>query len=173
MKFSGVERYDKRVLNWFNVKLDHLLLDRFFEMVTHFGGATITIFSTLTVLLFAPAPWRMAALCSLLALTFSHLAVSIIKKSVVRIRPYIALPNIRTGKVQFKDHSFPSGHTTAIFSVVVPFVCVAPWLGAILIPLAITVAMSRVYLGMHYPSDCVAGGLLGSVTALIVMIIIY
>jgi undecaprenyl-diphosphatase len=60
-----------------------------------------------------------------------------------------------------KDHSFPSGHTTAVFSVIVPFLLQTPSLAAVLIPLGLSVGISRIYLGLHYPSDVIAGGILG------------
>ncbi|MGV2794782.1 phosphatase PAP2 family protein, partial [Clostridium perfringens] len=64
-----------------------------------------------------------------------------------------------------KDYSFPSGHTTAAFSVAIPFLFVAPGLAQILLPLASIGGLSRIYRGVHYPSDCRAGCFLGSGTA--------
>jgi len=99
------------------------------------------------------------------ALAISHLPVAVIKKACRRPRPYIALPGTRTGVKPLKDYSFPSGHSTAIASVVLPFVGAFPMLGAALLPLALLVALSRIYLGLHYPSDCLAGCALGTLAA--------
>ncbi len=66
-----------------------------------------------------------------------------------------------------KDHSFPSGHTTAIFSVVVPLLLYMPVLTIILAPIALSVGISRIYLGLHYPSDVLAGLCLGTLTGII------
>lgn len=100
-----------------------------------------------------------------MALAISHLPVAVIKKACRRPRPYIALPGTRTGVKPLKDYSFPSGHSTAIASVVLPFVGAFPMLGAALLPLALLVALSRIYLGLHYPSDCLAGCALGTLAA--------
>ncbi|MDG0809574.1 phosphatase PAP2 family protein [Cohnella rhizosphaerae] len=64
--------------------------------------------------------------------------------------------------------SFPSGHTTAAFAMLTPWMIASPALIPLLLPIGAGVALSRVYFGLHYPSDTVAGMLLGSATALLV-----
>lgn len=103
---------------------------------------------------------------SLTSLAVSHIPVAIAKKTYPRLRPYLALPDTHTFRNPLKDHSFPSGHTTAIFSVTVPFMILFPLLILMLLPVALTVALSRIYLGLHYPTDVVAGGVIGTLTAL-------
>ncbi|WP_135555356.1 phosphatase PAP2 family protein [Paenibacillus cymbidii] len=139
-------------------------LDRLLGWITHAGGATATI-AAATAMLLAPGQWRVAALQSLAALAASHVPVAILKRKYPRLRPYLVLPQAITCANPLRDHSFPSGHTTAIFSVCVPFVMTAPALGVALLPLAATVAYSRIYLGLHFPSDCAAGALIGTAAA--------
>ncbi|GJM80520.1 hypothetical protein HMSSN139_30160 [Paenibacillus sp. HMSSN-139] len=76
------------------------------------------------------------------------------------------MPGTNTFRNPLTDHSFPSGHTTAIFSVTVPFMAAAPGLILVLLPVALLVAVSRIYLGLHYPSDTLAGAVIGSSVAL-------
>lgn len=165
-----------RVIHWLQQRehcLFHLVngrmrrgpLDTFLNRITHLGGATATIFIMLVLSLAAPRPWNVAALQGLVALAISHLPVAIIKRKYPRLRPYLVLPRAKSCRKPLTDHSFPSGHTTAIFSVVTPFVALAPALGFILLPLAMTVAVSRIYLGLHYPSDCAAGAFIGMLAA--------
>jgi membrane-associated phospholipid phosphatase len=63
--------------------------------------------------------------------------------------------------------SFPSAHATSSFAVATAMARVEP-LGALAFALAIALALGRPYLGMHYPSDVLAGAILGIVLGLIV-----
>jgi undecaprenyl-diphosphatase len=154
------------MFRWVNSK-QHNLLGWLLNRITHLGGATITLIFTLSMSVFAPEPWNIVGMQAFLALTLSHLPVAIMKKKYPRLRPYLVLPHTNICKKPLTDHSFPSGHTTAIFSVVLPFAIAAPALSFILIPLAFTVSFSRMYLGLHYPSDCAAGAFVGSLSALL------
>lgn len=160
---------EQRMFFLINHKLHHVLLNRLMRTVTHCGGATLTILTCLSIALFASRPWDHAAWLGFAALAASHLPVAIIKKAYPRLRPYLVLPQCNTFKNPLKDHSFPSGHTTAIFATVVPFVHAVPMMGILLLPLAVTVGVSRIYLGLHYPSDVAAGSLIGTSTALTVV----
>lgn len=86
-----------------------------------------------------------------------------LKYSVKRERPFIAYPDINQ-KISVHDPSFPSGHTSNAFATATSvsleypkWYIIAPsfaWAG--------TVAWSRMELGVHYPSDVLAGALIGS-----------
>lgn len=156
---------DQRMFFFVNTKINHAVLGFIFSRLTHLGGATATIAATLSIWLFAPQPWSRIGLQAFIALAVSHIPVAVIKKMYPRLRPYMVIPETNTCKKPLKDHSFPSGHTTAIFSVVSPFVVASPLLGFILIPIAMIVGLSRMYLGLHYPSDVAAGCLVGCLTA--------
>ncbi|MFD2610980.1 phosphatase PAP2 family protein [Paenibacillus gansuensis] len=162
---SWLQRHENRMFFWANHRLNHTVLDYLFAVVTHLGGATFTIAASLLIAVFAPAPWNVTGAESLTALAVSHIPVAIIKKKYPRLRPYLVLPQTRTGANRLTDHSFPSGHTTAIFSVIIPFVIALPVLGFILVPLGVVVGLSRMVLGLHYPSDVLAGCALGTLTA--------
>ena len=58
--------------------------------------------------------------------------------------------------------SFPSGHTLHAVSFTVSVCSSLPALAVVLVPAAVLIALSRVVLGLHYPSDVLAGGLLGA-----------
>ncbi|WCF07185.1 phosphatase PAP2 family protein [Paenibacillus thiaminolyticus] len=153
---------ERQLFLWINQRLHHHWMNLVLYTMTHLGGATFTIAFSLILGLFAPDPWSRIGWQCLVALAVSHIPVFLIKKCYPRVRPHLALPDIRTFRKPLIDHSFPSGHTTAIFSIVTPIMMAFPILTWALLPVALIVAMSRMYLGLHYPSDCLAGALIGT-----------
>lgn len=161
-----------RELRWFdliNQRIRHRILDKLLPKITHLGGATFTISFSILIMFMNPMNLRVAGFQSLLALIISHIPVAFLKKKYGRLRPYQVIPETNLCIHPLKDHSFPSGHSTAIFATVVPYILFEPMLAFALIPLALTVTFSRVYIGLHYPSDCLVGIILGTVTAISVV----
>lgn len=154
--------FDCRILHKVNRYFDSKLLNLFFRTVTNLGGAKFTIAAALFLLTLSSRDSRMTAYASALALALSHIPVHFVKKLFPRKRPYLMVEKTKYLEDSLQDHSFPSGHTTAIFSVLTPYVLSIPYLAIVLIPLGICVGISRIYLGLHYPSDVIAGGILGT-----------
>jgi undecaprenyl-diphosphatase len=167
-----LQQHENQVFLWVNQRKQVTFIDFIMQRITHLGGASFTIAATLSLSLFGHNIWRMLAIQALIALAVSHIPVAIFKKKYPRLRPYLVLPQTRTCKNPLADHSFPSGHTTAIFASIVPFAMYTPFLALILLPVAFIVAYSRVFLGLHYPSDCAVGALLGASSAVIASIFI-
>jgi undecaprenyl-diphosphatase len=88
-----------------------------------------------------------------------------LKSRLVRERPYISLAGIEAGTRPLDRYSFPSGHTLHAVSFSVVIVDSCPELAVLVVPFACLVAASRVVLGLHYPSDVLAGAGLGIVLA--------
>lgn len=85
----------------------------------------------------------------------------VLKARLVRERPFHAHRGVRAVVSPLDRYSFPSGHTLHAVSFTVMLAHYCPELLWLALPFALSVALSRVVLGLHYPSDVLAGGLLG------------
>lgn len=96
-----------------------------------------------------------------LALGSSLLLVELILKPLIsRIRPSDAL-GLLVGETAAYGHSFPSGHATLAFAGATVLAAWEPKLSIVYYILAILIAWARIYLGVHYPFDIIAGAILG------------
>ena len=88
-----------------------------------------------------------------------------VKRTTVRSRPYQVNPLVSANAAVLDRFSFPSGHTlhAIAFTLVACFYYPALWV--LLVPFTLLTAVSRVALGLHYPSDVIAGAALGALIA--------
>ena len=92
-----------------------------------------------------------------------------LKSRLVRERPFINFAGVKAGTQPLDRYSFPSGHTLHAASFTILVCASYPQLGWLCIPFASLVAASRVVLGLHYPSDVLAGASIGTGMALTTM----
>jgi len=89
------------------------------------------------------------------------LIYKLMKGRMVRQRPSITWSQIRRGTAPLDLYSFPSGHTLHAIAFTTIAIDFYPALGWLLIPFTMLVALSRVVLGLHYPSDVLVGAIIG------------
>lgn len=140
--------------------------------ITHLGGASFTILTCFSLYFLGHKATKVLATDAFIALTGSQSIVQLSKSLINRKRPYMVLPDVNTfWRKLLKDCSFPSGHTTAGFSFAGVFSLHFPAYSVILYSLATMVGLSRIYTGMHYPSDVLSGAFLGTVFAFLTQIL--
>ncbi|MBK5936172.1 MULTISPECIES: phosphatase PAP2 family protein [Halorhodospira] len=93
------------------------------------------------------------------------LLYTLIKRGTRRLRPYEADPSLTPGTPALDRYSFPSGHTLHAVGFTLLASAYYPALAVWLIPVAGLIAASRVVLGLHYPTDVLAGALIGALIA--------
>lgn len=128
------------------------------EAVTMLGDGAIFWIAVSLILLAIPKT-RKAGSAGLLALVLSLLVNNIILKNLVgRIRPFDMIEGLMPLIKRPGDFSFPSGHTGSSFAAAwVLYRRLRGWKGVLALVLAGLIGLSRLYLGVHYPTDVLFG----------------
>ncbi len=142
-------------------------LDKAFAFITHLGDAGLIWIAIGVVMLFFKK-YRKCGIMVLISLALCAVLTSgVIKPLVGRLRPfhikemvpYIAPPS---------GYSFPSGHTSSSFTAAFSIFLCHKKEGAAALFLAVLIAFSRLYFYVHFPTDVLAGALLGVLCAVAV-----
>lgn len=162
---------DIEILKWVHeVFHDQTWLNYIMKYVTYIGefGAGAFV-SAILLLIFRKTRWAGAAVA--IAFILDVLIVNVILKfSVNRARPWQTYPDLgfhefhlSIGVREPTDSSFPSGHTASLFCAAVALVMYYKVKGLPALGVAVLVAISRIYLCMHFPTDVLGGAVIGSV----------
>jgi undecaprenyl-diphosphatase len=162
---------DYRLIKMFNCRLRCAFLDRVMPYITHLGSAGGTITATLAIFfagyLLKEPVYMKAGILAGLTLLLSSFIIQILKKEINRPRPQFIVEGLQAFNVPICPYSFPSGHTSASITVALAVFYYMPLLGSILLALSLIIAFSRVYLGVHFVSDVLAGALIGGLVSLL------
>jgi len=113
------------------------------------------------------AGWRRASLAAVLSAGLGLAAAKLVAELVDRARPFVADPHgVHLFSAHAADPGFPSDHATAAFAIAVAILLRKRGWGIAALAAAAMLSVGRVALGVHYPSDVLAGAALGSAAAL-------
>lgn len=166
-----VQSSDKVLLNFFNHKIKCRVFDFFMPVITYLGSAISSFLFCIVTILNKNSSIHMLGLNCAASLFISNIAAQIVKRNVNRIRPFLMLDGLNIKKIGIDKYSFPSGHTTAAFAMAVMISLTFPAATLLCIFIAFVIGVSRMYLGVHYPSDVIAGIILGSLTSIIIYLL--
>ena len=144
------------------------VLDPVMVFITHLCNGAFIWIALIVLLLIMKKTRRMGIACTSALLLNVTIANLIIKNLVGRIRPYDMIEGLELIIERQWDSSFPSGHTASSFAVAFAFFLKAPKkYGIPALVLAALIGFSRLYVGVHYPSDVLCGMIIGMLSAFI------
>lgn len=155
---QSIQQLDGEILLQIQQHLRSDMLTSFMKSVTFLGNGGWFWILCAVVLLVIPKT-RKTGCAAALSLILGAIVTNLLLKNIVaRPRPFAELEALIPLITKPKDFSFPSGHTTASFAVALVMLRMLPKkFGIPAVVLAALVAFSRLYLGVHYPTDVLTG----------------
>ena len=156
--------FDLAILYFFNHTISTGFLDKFFTIITDVNKWYLAYFILAGITFFKGGRQGKIAIIVLILLIIitDQTGYRILKELVQRVRPCNALSDIITPLGCAGGYSFPSNHALNNFAAAVFLMRIYPSYKWIFLLTAFLVSISRIYLGMHYPSDILGGALIGS-----------
>ena len=165
-----IQAADAAILLFFQEVLRLEALNPLMVLYTHLGDAGLMwIILSLAMLCFPKT--RRAGVLALCAMALGLVCNNLLLKLLVqRPRPYLVVAGLAPLIPPPDPNSFPSGHTCAAFASAVTWLRTLPrrWMRVTGMVLAALMGLSRLYVGVHFPSDVLVGGLVGSLCACLV-----
>lgn len=160
---------DGAILLWIQEHVRQDFLSPVVKFITHLGDAG-WCWILLAVILLIVKKTRKIGLVTAVPLLSSYVVNNLILKNLVaRVRPYEAVDGLQRIIEAQSDFSFPSGHSASSFAAAVVIFMLCPRkYGVPALVLAFLIALSRLYVGVHYPTDVLTGVISGTVIAVIV-----
>lgn len=161
-RMDWLQSTDDFLLLWIQDNLRADIWTPFWKGITFLGDGGWFWIALAVILLFKVST-RKAGILSLLSMGTGALITNLLLKPMIaRTRPYEAISGLVLLVGKQHDYSFPSGHTCASFACALILWKMFPGKkGIFAVILAIGIAFSRLYVGVHYPSDVLGGFFVG------------
>ena len=155
------------ILDWIQAHIANGFLDAIVPLITRLGDVGFIWLLLGLVLLFLPRE-RSRGMQVLLAICFSALICNATLKPLVdRVRPFDIAEGISLLVATPHDASFPSGHTSAAFAAAVVLLKTKWRWRYVALILAALIALSRLYLYVHFPTDVLGGMVTGTLAGML------
>lgn len=172
-----IQSWDISIINWIQENCRCAFLDGFMSAITYIGGMKgLVCIMLAVVLLFWKKTRKTGIMIGAALLLGVIIGNGILKNVFARTRPYelegalVTVKDLLTGPES--DKSFPSGHSLAVFETATVLMYYKRSWGIPALVIAILVAISRLYLYVHFPTDVIAGAVCGIIFAILGIIIV-
>ncbi|MBI1175165.1 MAG: phosphatase PAP2 family protein [Sideroxydans sp.] len=161
-----INRWDVALCEFCNRQSRSLSVRNLFRIASRLGDGVFW-YTLMIVLLLRYQAAALPAVIHMLLVGLTCTAIyKLVKHKTLRPRPFNVYPSIVCMGKTLDQFSFPSGHTLHAVGFSIVAVFYFPALIWLVLPFSILVAVSRPVLGLHYPSDVLAGALIGTAIAL-------
>jgi undecaprenyl-diphosphatase len=165
---------DLTIFYFINHTISNPVFDKFFPFITEVKNWYIAYIILFFILIIKGGRiGRIAAVgMILLVIVSDQFSSSLLKNLIQRIRPCNALPDVNILVGCTGSFSFPSSHAVNNFAAAFYFGKIFPKFKLSLLIAASIMAFSRPYVGVHYPSDIIGGGIIGAALGFLLALII-
>ncbi len=164
-----IQQLDESILFYILNHLHTPLMDKIMIEITSLGNSGL-IWIAIAFLLLLNKKTKPCGILLITALSFEYiLGDGILKHLIARDRPFIRFPDVNILIKKPGSFSFPSGHTMSSFTAATVIFYSNKYAGMPAYILAALIGFSRLYLFCHYPTDVLAGAVLGIATGLMVI----
>jgi len=161
--FELIQNLDASALLWIQDVVRQEFLNPLVCLYTKLGDSGI-LWIVLSAVMLCFRPTRKAGFAALVAMLFGLVLNNmIIKELVGRPRPWLDVEGLRYVIFEGDPNSFPSGHTCSSFAAASAWWRLAPkkWIRVTGLVMAVCMGLSRLYIGVHYPTDVITGAVIG------------
>ena len=157
----GRDGFDRRLYRVLNDLPHTKHSDRYVSVLSDLGEGLGWVAGGIALaILGGPKGRRAGAATAVASLAATYVVQQRVKPIFRRVRPFVNR-EARVVGVRPADHSFPSGHTASSFAAATALAMFYPRAAPLVYAVATGVGMSRVHLGVHFPSDAAVGGVIG------------
>ncbi|MBI5006250.1 MAG: phosphatase PAP2 family protein [Nitrosomonadales bacterium] len=165
LPLQQIKTWDAELCAFCNRRSRNFTVRNLFRIASRLGDGVFWYTLMIVLLLEDGATALPAVLHMIVVGLVGTLVYKFIKGKTLRPRPFNVYPAIKCVGKTLDQFSFPSGHTMHAFGFSIVAVAYYPVLFWLVWPFALLVALSRPILGLHYPSDVLAGAALGAMIA--------
>ncbi|MDF3029711.1 MAG: phosphoesterase [Moraxellaceae bacterium] len=158
---TRLDAFEHRICIALNQSSRRRAVGLLFRVVSRLGDGVFWYALMGALALIGGTEGRIAALQMGLTSLVGVALYKVLKARLVRERPFITHSDIRCAAAPLDRYSFPSGHTLQAVLFTTLALAWFPLLAPLLLPFTLLVALSRMVLGLHYPTDVVCGAAIG------------